>query len=435
MNRLFGRSRKPRPGDIPRQRVERRGDLNEVATHQHRRGHADHLVERPRQVCGIREVRGVCRGRNRALGRDGDHGSRQLAPQHVPAERKTDLILEQVGKTRRRQTGLVRRLIQRHPQVVGCSNRVEHGRHARIQPASWREAGSQALDALANERRDIRGFIGLFCECAKRRHNRIQPGVRDDRDVLPKRRRQPGAFAGLRIHEHHHPEGAVAVKGVLGVWPHDDASRLTPFTVAAADGDASVEGDDDLNRVVCMSGHDALSSGREEEASLPQVPARNAQPAIRRFVVGCVGQAGILPAGAAPSVAGLISNIADTFKNFDLSSAEREDVTRVFVNIGKAIAAYERRIEFGASRFDKYVAALTSGQPQQSILTDEEVAGLRLFIGRANCTQCHNGALLTSNEFHNTGVAPRPELAIRSRSAERRDGGAQRRIQLSEPVE
>lgn len=95
-----------------------------------------------------------------------------------------------------------------------------------------------------------------------------------------------------------------------------------------------------------------------------------------------------------------------------LSSAQRDDVTRVFVNIGKAIAAYERRIEFGASRFDGYVAALTSGRPQQSILTDDEVAGLRLFIGRANCTQCHNGPLLTSNEFHNTGVPPRPELAI-----------------------
>ena len=96
----------------------------------------------------------------------------------------------------------------------------------------------------------------------------------------------------------------------------------------------------------------------------------------------------------------------------ELSSAQRDDVTRVFVNIGKAIAAYERRIEFGASRFDKYVGALASGEPRQSILTDDEVAGLRLFIGRANCTQCHNGPLFTSNEFHNTGVPPRPELAI-----------------------
>jgi len=96
----------------------------------------------------------------------------------------------------------------------------------------------------------------------------------------------------------------------------------------------------------------------------------------------------------------------------DLSRAQRDEVTRVFVNIGKAIAAYERRIEFGPSRFDMYVDALTSGQSGQSILTEEEVAGLRLFVGKANCTQCHSGPLLTSNEFHNTGVAPRPGLAI-----------------------
>ena len=95
-----------------------------------------------------------------------------------------------------------------------------------------------------------------------------------------------------------------------------------------------------------------------------------------------------------------------------LSTAQRDDVTRVFVNVGKAVAAYERHIEFAASRFDKYVAGLTSGQPGQSILTDDEIAGLRLFIGRANCTQCHNGPLFTSNEFHNTGVPPRAELAI-----------------------
>src|SRR6476660_7637294 len=95
-----------------------------------------------------------------------------------------------------------------------------------------------------------------------------------------------------------------------------------------------------------------------------------------------------------------------------LSGAQRDDVTRVFVNIGKALAAYERRIEFGVSRFDTYAAALTSGQTEPGILTDDEVAGLRLFIGRANCTQCHNGPLFTSNEFHNTGVPPRPELAI-----------------------
>jgi len=246
-------------------------------------------------MCRVREVRGVRRSRNRALGCDGDHGSRQLAPQHVPAERQANLILEEVRETRRRQTGLVRRSIQRHPQVVGRSNRVEHRRHARIQPASRRKAGFHAMNAPAHERRKIRGFIGLFCECAKLRHDRIQSGVRDDRDVLPKRRRQPGPFARFRIDEHHHAEGTVAVKRVLGIRPHDDASRLTPFTVAAGDGDASVERDDDLDRVVCVSGHNAMSSRSEEKPALPHIPARDTQPAIR-LVVRVVRQAGILPA-------------------------------------------------------------------------------------------------------------------------------------------
>ena len=87
-------------------------------------------------------------------------------------------------------------------------------------------------------------------------------------------------------------------------------------------------------------------------------------------------------------------------------------VTAVFVNIGKAIAAYERRIEFGPSRFDRYVDALDSGTPASGNLTDNEVAGLRLFIGKANCTQCHNGPLFTNNEFHNTGVPSRAGVAI-----------------------
>ena len=83
--------------------------------------------------------------------------------------------------------------------------------------------------------------------------------------------------------------------------------------------------------------------------------------------------------------------------------ADFADTTRVFVNIGKAIAAYERRIQFGASRFDRYMA---SGDG----LTDAEIEGAKLFIGKANCVQCHNGPLLTDNVFHNTGVPARPDL-------------------------
>ena len=88
-----------------------------------------------------------------------------------------------------------------------------------------------------------------------------------------------------------------------------------------------------------------------------------------------------------------------------------DEVTRVFVNIGKAIAAYERGIEFGRSRFDDYVDALMrTGRAPADVLSQDEVAGLKLFTGRAQCTKCHNGPLFTNNEFHNTGVAALPAL-------------------------
>jgi cytochrome c peroxidase len=40
----------------------------------------------------------------------------------------------------------------------------------------------------------------------------------------------------------------------------------------------------------------------------------------------------------------------------------------------------------------------------RTALNADEVAGLRLFIDRAQCINCHNGPLFTNNDFHNTGV-------------------------------
>ena len=88
-----------------------------------------------------------------------------------------------------------------------------------------------------------------------------------------------------------------------------------------------------------------------------------------------------------------------------LPAARRDEVTAVFVNLGKAIAAYERRIQYGASRFDKFASAWkANGTRPKNVLTSDEIGGLQLFVGKANCVQCHNGALFTNNDFHNTGV-------------------------------
>ena len=93
-----------------------------------------------------------------------------------------------------------------------------------------------------------------------------------------------------------------------------------------------------------------------------------------------------------------------------MSEPDQELVTRIFTNIGKAIAAYERQIMPGKARFDEYVEALIANQPaaMQKTLTPEEVAGLRLFIGKGMCISCHFGPLFTNHAFQNvaTEIAP-----------------------------
>ena len=113
---------------------------------------------------------------------------------------------------------------------------------------------------------------------------------------------------------------------------------------------------------------------------------------------------------AVPASAGPVAERSAAAQWASMSDAQRDAVTGVFVNLGKAIAAYERRVEYRPSRFDRYVDALAAGRPSAGILSADEIDGLRLFIGKASCTQCHNGPLLTNNEFHNTGVPRRPGL-------------------------
>ncbi|AZO12445.1 MULTISPECIES: cytochrome c peroxidase [unclassified Mesorhizobium] len=91
---------------------------------------------------------------------------------------------------------------------------------------------------------------------------------------------------------------------------------------------------------------------------------------------------------------------------------QADDVNRVFANIGKAIAAFERSIEPAQTRFDRFAIDVATGtEPQgDAAFSPEEILGLKLFIGKANCVTCHNGPRFTDNSFHNTGVAPVKDL-------------------------
>lgn len=114
------------------------------------------------------------------------------------------------------------------------------------------------------------------------------------------------------------------------------------------------------------------------------------------------------PAEASPLVEGEASEAWQT-----MTLADQMAATQVFVNMGKAVAAFERQIVPGPAPFDAYVSAILADDPDQAttILTDDEVAGLRLFMGNGLCIRCHNGPRFTNDEFHNTAVVTSPEAA------------------------
>ena len=116
---------------------------------------------------------------------------------------------------------------------------------------------------------------------------------------------------------------------------------------------------------------------------------------------------GALPdLGGLPAQAGPVADTAWRAAWTQIPAARQGDISRVYANIGKAIAAFERRIGFAPSRFDRYVDAELGGRAHDSTssLSDDEIAGLKLFVGKANCVNCHNGARFTDDHFHNTGV-------------------------------
>lgn len=108
-----------------------------------------------------------------------------------------------------------------------------------------------------------------------------------------------------------------------------------------------------------------------------------------------------------PRNAGPVADIEAAAAWEVMPETDQQAVSQVFANIGKSIAAFERTIQPGPTRFDAYVEALSSGTGA-GILTKDETAGLRLFIGKGECVNCHNGPLLSDTHFHNTGVAAAP---------------------------
>ena len=80
--------------------------------------------------------------------------------------------------------------------------------------------------------------------------------------------------------------------------------------------------------------------------------------------------------------------------------------------VARALATYVRTILAADSPFDRYA------EGDRRALSPAAESGLLLFRGKARCTGCHVGPLLSDEQFHNTGVAWRtPAISAGSEQA------------------
>jgi len=83
-----------------------------------------------------------------------------------------------------------------------------------------------------------------------------------------------------------------------------------------------------------------------------------------------------------------------------MDSNDQATVNRIFVNFGKAVAAYEAKMVSRNSAFDKWVAA----GADSNLISPRAQQGAKLFVGKAACSDCHNTSLFSDNGFHDIGV-------------------------------
>jgi cytochrome c peroxidase len=81
-----------------------------------------------------------------------------------------------------------------------------------------------------------------------------------------------------------------------------------------------------------------------------------------------------------------------------MTATDRATVNRIYVNFGKAIGAYLRKLVSRGAPFDRFVAG------DGSAISASAKRGFRVFTGRGKCATCHVGPAFTDGSFHALGI-------------------------------
>jgi cytochrome c peroxidase len=171
----------------------------------------------------------------------------------------------------------------------------------------------------------------------------------------------------------------------LGVGDRAGGRHSMPITAAALhpfqfwDGRADSLWSQPLK---AMEGHAEMDFSRVEVAHFIDASYREDYESV----FGPMPDLKALPARARPGEAAWDS----------LSAQSRDDVQRVFANVGKSIEAYERKLTCSDTRFDRW----TRGE---ITLTAQEQTGADSFVANG-CTGCHNGPSFSDGKFHDLGI-------------------------------
>ena len=106
------------------------------------------------------------------------------------------------------------------------------------------------------------------------------------------------------------------------------------------------------------------------------------------------------PANVYPATGGAKANAAAVDGPFEKMPADAQsNIHQIRANLGRAFDTYPRKLTTPDSPFQRYVR-----DHDKSALPDQAKRGLRLFIGKAACNDCHTGPLLSDNQFHNVST-------------------------------
>lgn len=107
-------------------------------------------------------------------------------------------------------------------------------------------------------------------------------------------------------------------------------------------------------------------------------------------------------------------------KSAAVKAGNDEVVNTIAANVGKAIAAFELTLTPPRTSFDAFADQAAAGKiASDAPLNQCAQTGLKIFIGKGFCVNCHNGPLLSNYDFHNTGA---PLASMMDNAGGRMDG-------------